>query len=88
MGCKGSAVKSELTPSEQPAKGLIDSYACANGQEAVNLAGEGKVYISKNDVSALAMDLQRLDPAAPPSLLQAGAGPGNAVGAERLVVVG
>jgi hypothetical protein len=38
----------------QYAKGLVEGYAQANGQEAVNLAGVGKTYINKNDVSVQA----------------------------------
>lgn len=43
-----------VVPEEQYAKSLTEAYARSNGQEAVNLAGEGKVYISKNDVSVQA----------------------------------
>lgn len=35
---------------QQYAKGLVEGHARANGMEAVNLAGAGKTYISKNDV--------------------------------------
>lgn len=43
-----------VVPEAQYAKGLVEGYAEANGQEAVKLAGVGKTYISKNDVSVQA----------------------------------
>lgn len=43
-----------VVPESQYAKAQIEGYARANGQEAVNVAGAGKTYISKNDVSVQA----------------------------------
>lgn len=43
-----------IVPEAQYTKGLIKSYAEQNGQEEVNLAGAGRTYISKGDVSVQA----------------------------------